>query len=282
MIIEKAPAKINLTLEVLRKRSDGFHEIKSVLQTINLYDTLTLEPADTVVFECDQAEWSAEKSLLSKTVQLLQKATGCIKGASINVAKSIPMMAGLGGDSSDAAAMLRGLNKLWELGLSKEQLQELAAQLGSDVAFFVKGGTALAEGRGEIISPLPKLPEMWLVLLVPEISIEPGKTGRMYSSLKPENFTGGKITNRLIDALNSRNKIDDAFLFNTFESIASGKYPQLNDYSLQIIRILRRPNVHLAGSGPTIFSLFDNKIHAERVYTMLQGKGMRVFLAETL
>ena len=113
MLTVKTPAKINLTLEVLRKRPDGFHEIRTVLQTLSLYDTLSLEDNKGVTINCDLPEWSAEKSLLSRTISLLQKATGCTKGVKIDLRKRIPLMSGLGGDSSDAAALLRGLDELW-------------------------------------------------------------------------------------------------------------------------------------------------------------------------
>ena len=157
MITISAPAKINLTLEVLSQRADGYHEIRSVIQAISLCDRLSFEPADGLGFRSDSAEWVAEKSLVSKVAAWLKKESGTAKGTIISVKKRIPLLAGLGGDSSDAAATLRGLNQLWGLGLTLEQLIPLARQLGSDVAFFLYGGTALVEGRGEIVTPLPPL-----------------------------------------------------------------------------------------------------------------------------
>ncbi len=144
----QAPAKLNLTLEVLAKRRDGFHEIRSVIQTINLCDSLRFQLSQNIEFNSDQSDWVSEESLVSKAASLLQEVTGCGKGATIEVSKRIPLLSGLGGDSSDAAATLCGLNKLWGLGLSQDKLLELATRLGSDVAFFLYGGTALVEGRG--------------------------------------------------------------------------------------------------------------------------------------
>ncbi|MFH1776194.1 MAG: 4-(cytidine 5'-diphospho)-2-C-methyl-D-erythritol kinase, partial [Candidatus Omnitrophota bacterium] len=158
MLIIEAPAKLNLTLEVLGKRPDGYHEIRSVMQTVNLHDTLIFRHAGGVAVSSNSPEWKPEESLVSRAVSLVQSAIGCSRGAAIEVEKHIPLVAGLGGDSSDAAAALRGLNQLWELDLSQRKLLELAAQMGSDVPFFIDGGTALAEGRGEMLTPLPPLP----------------------------------------------------------------------------------------------------------------------------
>ncbi len=155
MLTVLAPAKLNLTLEVLAKRQDGFHEIRSVIQAINLCDSFSFQSGDNIEFKCDLPDWIAEESLVSRAAGLLREATGCSKGATIEVSKRIPLLSGLGGDSSGAAAVLRGLNQFWGLGLSHEELLKMAWQLGSDVAFFLYGGTALVEGRGEIVTPLP-------------------------------------------------------------------------------------------------------------------------------
>ncbi len=154
-LVLKAYAKINLTLEVLGRREDGYHDIVSILQTIDLHDTLTLEPAQDMALECDQSELEGPDNLVLKAAALLREATGCHQGARLKLQKGIPLAAGLGGGSSDAAAALLGLSRLWGLGLSAEKLMPLAAKLGSDVPFFLYGGTAMAQGRGEIVRPLP-------------------------------------------------------------------------------------------------------------------------------
>ncbi|MFC1956296.1 4-(cytidine 5'-diphospho)-2-C-methyl-D-erythritol kinase, partial [Chloroflexota bacterium] len=155
MLKIEAPAKLNLTLEVLGERPDGYHEIRSVIQTINLCDSLSFRMSENITFNSDTPGWNAEESLVSRAASLLQKTTGCSKGAIIEVNKHIPLVAGLGGDSSDTAATLRGLNQLWESGLPQEELLELAARLGSDVPFFIHSGTALVAGRGELVRTLP-------------------------------------------------------------------------------------------------------------------------------
>ena len=133
MLTVMAPAKINLTLEVLAKRPDGFHEVRSVIQTINLLDSLHFQMSENIAFKSSAPDWVVEDSLVSKAVGLLQEATGCGKGVTIEVGKCIPAVSGLGGDSSDAAAVLRGLNRLWELGLAREKLVELAGQIKQHV-----------------------------------------------------------------------------------------------------------------------------------------------------
>ena len=141
MLTVPAPAKLNLTLEVLARRPDGYHEIRSVFQTISLGDTLHFQPGREIIFKSSLPGWTPEKSLIARAASLLKETSGCPQGVTIEVDNRIPLVSGLGGDSSDAAATLRGLNKLWELGLSREKLLELAAKLGSDVPFFLYGGT---------------------------------------------------------------------------------------------------------------------------------------------
>ena len=281
MVTIKAPAKINLTLEVLRKRSDGFHDIRSVLQAVDLYDTLHIEAGKGISFKCDMEGWSAEKSLVSRAVKLLQESADCNKGAEIKIEKRISLMSGLGGDSSDAAALLRALNDFWGLHLSQEKLIELASQLGSDVAFFLRGGTALATGRGETITALPPLAAMWVVLVVPDVPVEPGKTGKMYAALKPPHFTDGKITEKLVETLHKGIAFNPSLLFNTFENIAFDNFKGLMVYKEHLIK-LGAPRVHLAGSGPALFTIFQEKSKAGELYKRCKTQGINVYLAATL
>ncbi|OGN99972.1 MAG: 4-(cytidine 5'-diphospho)-2-C-methyl-D-erythritol kinase [Chloroflexi bacterium RBG_13_52_12] len=281
MVTVTAPAKINLTLEILRKRPDGFHEIRSVLQTIDLCDTLYVESGEGVSFQCDMEGWSADKSLVTKAVVLLRESTGCKKGAEIKIEKHIPLMSGLGGDSSNAAAVLCALNDLWGLNLPPEKLAELAAKLGSDVAFFLRGGTALAAGRGEKITPLPPIGRMWLVLVVPDTPVETGKTGRMYANLKPSCFTDGDITKMLVEALHKGKPFRPSMLFNTFENIAFEDFNIKQIYVEHLIK-LGALHVHLAGSGPALFTMFQDQARTEDIYRRCKSQGMKAFMAATL
>jgi len=281
MLTVLAPAKLNLTLEVLAKRSDGFHEIRSVIQTISLGDSLNFQLGRNIEFSCDNPEWLPEKSLVSKAASLLQETTGCSKGVIVEVTKRIPLVSGLGGDSSAAAAVLRGLNKLWDLGLSTQELVGLASQLGSDVAFFLYGGTALIRGRGEIVTPLPPLPRRWVVLMVPPVLRLPGKTGQLYASLKNNHYTDGGVTEKFADMLRGDKEFRTSLLFNTFENVAFAHQSKINVYRSHAIKV-GAPDVHLAGSGPTLYTLLADKAQAEELYIRLRHQEMQPYLAETL
>ena len=281
MLTVRAPAKINLTLEVLGRRSDGFHEIRSVLQTINLCDSLHFQPDQGIALKSDLPDWSAKESLVAPAFNLLQRATRCSRGATIEVDKRIPLMSGLGGDSSDAAAVLRGLNEFWGLSLSQERVLDLAVQLGSDVAFFLYGGTALAEGRGEVVTPLMPLPHIWVVLVVPDVPREPGKTAQLYANLNTSHYTDGEITERLVKVLNEGVELKPSLLFNTFENVAFEYFSGLKVYKEHIIK-LGAPHVHLAGSGPALFTMMQDKSQAEDLYTRCKQQGMETYMIETM
>jgi 4-diphosphocytidyl-2-C-methyl-D-erythritol kinase len=280
MLTVRAPAKINLTLEVLGKRGDGFHEIRSIVQSAGLFDTLRFRLSDGISFHSDMPEWNAEKSLLSKAVRLLKDATGCARGVRIEVEKRIPVTSGLGGDSSDAAAVLRGLNELWELDLPPDGMREIAGRLGSDVFFFLNGGTALVEGRGEVVTPLPSFPAMQAVLAVPPVPRPEEKTGQLYGSLEAGHYTGGEITGRLADVLKAGGAFEPSLLFNTFENVAFGIFPGLDTARGHILS-MGAPFVHLAGSGPTLFTLLDDRERAEELCSLLGKQNMEAHLAET-
>jgi 4-diphosphocytidyl-2-C-methyl-D-erythritol kinase len=221
-----------------------------------------------------------EESLVSRAAAMLQEAGGSSKGATIDIKKRIPLVAGLGGDSSDAAAVLSQLNKLWKLRLSPFELVELASKLGSDVPFFIYGGTVLVEGRGEKLKALPPLPKRWVVLLVPPFSRMAEKTGKLYASLKSSHYTDGQITEKLVKALNDRRGLKPLMLFNTFENVAFELFPKLKLYRDHFIK-LGAYNVHLAGSGPALFAMLDDKMQAENLYARCEQQGLDCYLAET-
>ena len=149
----RAHAKINLTLEVLGKRDDGFHDIVSIMQTIDLHDDVTLKRADDITLTCDDPDLAGEDNLALVAARKLKEVTGVDRGVDITLQKHIPVAAGLGGGSSDAASVLNGLNDLWELELELGALEEIATEIGSDVPYFLSGGTALVQGRGEHVVP---------------------------------------------------------------------------------------------------------------------------------
>jgi len=281
MLTVLAPAKLNLTLEVLAKHPDGFHEIRSVIETISLSDSLNFRLRQDITFKCDEPKWLPRKSLVSKAASLLQETTGCSKGATIEISKRIPLVSGLGGDSSDAAAVLQGLNRLWDLRLPPQELVKLASQLGSDVAFFLYGGTALVGGRGEIVTPLPPFPRMWVVLMVPSVPRLLRKTGQLYASLKTNHYTDGQVTERLVEMLREGREFTPSLLFNTFENVVFTRLSKISAYRSHAMKV-GAPNVHLAGSGPTLYTLLEGKAQAEELYLRLQHQRMQPYLAETL
>ena len=280
MLVIEAPAKINLTLEVLGKRNDGYHEIRSVIQTLSFCDLLQITPGKEVEFKGNIPDWSSERSLVIKAVESLKKATGAVKGAKIKIKKRIPLISGLGGDSSDAAAILRGLNQFWELNMPPNKLRDMAQNLGSDVSFFLTGGTALMEGRGETITSLPPIPHHWIILIIPDVSRIPGKTKRLYSMLQPAHFTDGKITDKLAADLKSKGEFNTSLLFNTFENVVFARGEELTNYRDHLLK-LGAPNVHLAGSGPTLFTILDKKPQAEDLWKRLKDQKMDIYLTET-
>ncbi len=281
MLTLLAPAKLNLTLEIAGKRDDGYHEIRSVVQTIRLCDRLLFQASQQTEYSSNMPEWVPQQSLVPGAVDLVREASGCNLGVEIQVKKYIPLMSGLGGDSSDAAAVLRGLNRLWELNLSQEKLRELASRLGSDVALFLYGGTALMEGRGELVTPLPSLPTMWVVLVLPEMPREPGKTGRAYASLQETDYTDGRATERLVKVLKTGRDFAPSLLFNAFERSVYAGSPELVACRERMLSA-GAGNVHLAGSGPAQFCLLQERTGAEGLYDRLSRQGMEVYLAETL
>ncbi len=280
MITIEAPAKINLTIEVLGKRPDGYHEIRSAVQTVSLCDTLRFSLGKSIEIRSISPGWSAKQSIIPKAVDLIKAITGYAGGAVIEVEKRIPLMAGLGGDSSDAATVLRGLNELWRLGLSQEKLLELAPQLGSDVAFFLHGGTALMAGRGEKITPLSSFPHHYVILVNPATPHLSGKTAAVYAKLQPSHYTDGRITGQLVADLKSGREFNPARLFNTFENVVFTRGAELTTYRSHI-RKIGAPHVHLAGSGPALFTLVKDRTHAEDMAVRLKNQGMETYLVAT-
>jgi 4-diphosphocytidyl-2-C-methyl-D-erythritol kinase len=281
MIKIKAHAKINLTLEVRDKRPDGYHEVASILQTISLADTLSFDPGKTLDFHCDVPSLQSPDNLVLKAARLLQETSECRKGAVIRLTKRIPIAAGLGSGATDAAATLVGLNRLWELHLSLERLAGLASKLGSDVAFFLYGGTALARGRGEEITPLPPITELWLVLLKPVIGPLPDKTAQLYSLLNRSHYTSAQHTQKLLTHLIHGGNVDHSFLSNVFERVAFDFFPALSDFRSSLVKA-GAESVHLAGSGPTLFSLVADKPRGEAILSRLKKERLDAYLVHTV
>ena len=247
-----AYAKINLTLEALGRRDDGYHDVVSVIQTVELHDTLAFEPADELELVCDVPELAGEENLVLRAARLLREAYGVSHGARVSVVKRIPVAAGLGGGSSDAAVTLVALNRLWRLGLSNSELSSLAGRLGSDVPFLLRGGTAMVSGRGERVTPLPPANLEWFVIACPGIQV-PDKTASLYGRLSLSNFTRGALTRRLSARIRGGGDVPPQFLFNVFDDVAFDAFPGLRE-CWDAMHALGAREVHLAGSGPSLFA----------------------------
>ena len=261
MLTLRAPAKINLTLEVLGRRDDGYHDIISIMQTVDLCDTITLEPADALAIECDDASIDPSENLALRAAALLDESTGRGKGAKIRLEKSIPVAAGLGGGSSDAAATLVGLNRLWGLELPIDRL-------GSDVPFFIHGGIAMVQGKGERVRPLSAVDLDRMLVLSPKIAV-PEKTSSLYRKLTPSHYTRGALTRKLEARIRGGGDAPPQFFFNAFDAVAFEAYPTLETY-WNTLSALGAGEIHLAGSGPSLFAPVARKELGTTIQLMLE------------
>ncbi len=277
MLTVLAPAKVNLVLEVLGKRKDGYHEIRSLIQSINLCDVLSFELDRDISFDCNNLELGGEDNLVFRAAWLLKKISGYRGGVKIRLEKRIPYGVGLGGGSSDAAATLMVLDHLWELGLSMRQMVRLAAQLGSDVPFFLYRGAAMVKGKGEKLKPLVALAMPQFVIVVPPLPRISGKTQYVYSCLPPEHYTKGEFTRNAVKVLSRGKGFSPSLLFNVFDRVALAVFPSLGEYRERFIEA-GATNVCLAGSGPALFSLIEGKAIAKELYSRLYSQGLECYL----
>lgn len=269
MINIDAHAKLNLTLEVLGKRDDGYHEVASIMQTLELADSLTIEPAGSLSLTCSLPELNGPENLALRAAELLGSEAGVGRGARIHIDKRIPVAAGLGGGSADAAAALVGLNRLWDLELSNDQLREIGAKLGSDVPFLVEGGTATALGRGERVRHLPTPALPWLVIAIPDADL-PDKTATMYRALTPDNFTRGALSLKLeARILHHRGDVPPPLLFNTFDSVARVVVPEV-DRCWNDMYAAGAREIHVSGSGPAIYAAVERREIATTIHLVME------------
>lgn len=282
MISEKAKAKINLTLDVLYKRPDGYHEVEMVMQTVDLSDHLLFEERgdSEITLSCGVPYIPLDhRNLAYKAAALLREKLGLKKGIHISIEKNIPVAAGLAGGSSDGAATLRGLNRMWRLGLSLDELALIGAELGSDVPFCVYGGTAIARGRGEIIERLPSAAPLWVVLVKPPIAVS---TADVYGNLNARQISSHPNTHAMVQALQTGDveQIVNS-LGNVLENVTFAMYPEVEKLKQQMVKF-GAMGALMSGSGPTVFALADRESRANRIYNALRGFSKEVYLTRFL
>ncbi|KEO83135.1 4-(cytidine 5'-diphospho)-2-C-methyl-D-erythritol kinase [Tumebacillus flagellatus] len=278
MLTEKAQAKINLTLDVLHKRPDGYHEVEMVMQTVDLSDHLQFqERADAeIVLTCTAPYIPLDqRNLVYQAAHLMRETYGIEKGIHIHIEKRIPVAAGLAGGSSDAAATLRGLNRLWKLGLSLDELAVLGAKIGSDVPFCIYGGTAIARGRGEQIERLPSVSPTWVVLVKPPIAVS---TADVYGRLRADEIEHHPDTAGMVHALTTGDvKQISAGLGNVLENVTFAMYPEVERLKQQLLKFGAQGAL-MSGSGPTLFALVEREQKAVRICNALRGFSREVYL----
>ena len=291
----RAYAKVNLTLEVLGRRTDGYHEVRTVLQTIGLADTLHVTPGDGIQLHCSEPDLQGPGNLVYKAAEALRRESGESRGADIRLEKLIPVGMGLGGGSADAAATLLSLSRMWGLGLDDGRLADIASALGADVPFLLNGGTALGTGRGDRIEALPPLPTRWMVLVCPtdprpaQARSPAPKTARLYSMMDRRHYTDGKRTEALVEGIRAGGDTE-ALLFNAFEPVALAAFDGLPEAWSALREAAEsytggshgsgRP--HLSGTGPAIYTFVPGKPEGEDVISTLKSKGVKAYLVATI
>jgi 4-diphosphocytidyl-2-C-methyl-D-erythritol kinase len=280
-LMEKAPAKINLALDVLFKRPDGYHEVEMIMTTVDLADRIELKEITgnhIQILSHNRFVPDDHRNLAYQAAFILKERFGINKGVSITIEKNIPVAAGLAGGSSDAAATLRGLNRLWKLGLSMDELAEIGAEIGSDVSFCVYGGTALARGRGEKITHLPAPPKCWVILAKPTIGVS---TADIYKRLQTSRMEHPDVPG-MISAIMENNYHDVCEgLGNVLEQVTLQLYPEVANIKDQM-KTFGADSVLMSGSGPTVFGLVEHDSPMQRIYNGLRGFCDQVYAVRLL
>lgn len=278
----KSRAKVNLSIDVLGKREDGYHLVEMIMQTIDLYDKLKITEIEenSILIKSNSLDIPLnEDNIMYKAVNLLKNQFNIEKGIEISIEKNIPVAAGMAGGSSNAAAVLVGLNKLWNLGLSENELKDIGLKLGADVPFCITGGSALAEGIGEELTNIKGLPEDLNILVCkPNIFVS---TKEVYQSLNMDKVKRRPQNKELIDALQKEDvKFISENMVNVLEEVTSLKYSEIGQIEDIMIKNKALGSM-MSGSGPTVFGLFDNKDCAIKAKEDLQAKYNQVYLVKS-
>jgi 4-diphosphocytidyl-2-C-methyl-D-erythritol kinase len=268
------PAKLNLGLEVIGRRPDGYHELVTIFVPLSLADTLTVAHAGTLTLSCSDPLLATPDNLCLRAARAIQAATGERRGAHLTLTKRIPVAAGLGGGSSDAAAALLLLNTLWETGLTDAELAGLARELGADVPFFLTGGAALARGIGDELTPLPASPACWSVLVTPDVAVL-DKTARLYRALTPADWSDGQQTLAQAARLARGLPPDPALIVNAFRRPLWQAFPAVRTAAAALAQA-GATGIFPTGSGPTLVALARDETEARAWTAALVPDGMTV------
>ena len=269
----KARAKINLGLDVVQKREDGYHEVRMIMQMINLYDRITLrrstEPGIRVTTNLPYLPVN-EDNLVYRAAKLLMEEFKVTEGAEIELQKYIPVAAGMAGGSSDAAAVMVGVNRIFHLGLTKKQLMERGVKIGADVPFCIMRGTALAEGIGEVLTPLPAMPHCSLVIAKPKIHVS---TKFVYGNLKANELKEHPDIDGQVQALRE-GSLEQlvAKMGNVLETVTVPAYPVIDEIKRTMLKN-DAMGAMMSGSGPTVFGIFEREERAQEVCRLLKKEG---------
>ena len=270
----KALAKINLGLDVVRRREDGYHEVRMVMQTINLYDRLDIvkkkEPGISIKTNISFLPVN-ENNLIYKAGKLLMDEFGIKEGVSVKLNKRIPIAAGMAGGSTDAAAMMYGINKLFDLGLSRKALMERGVKIGADVPYCIMRGTALAEGIGEELTQLSPMVRCPILIAKPSISVS---TKFVYQNLKLDENTVHPDIDKLVEDIKKKNlgKIASD-MGNVLETVTIPNYPVIAEIKERMLQS-GAVNSMMSGSGPTVFGIFDDEETARKAYADMKSAGL--------
>lgn len=270
----KALAKINLGLDVVRRREDGYHEVRMIMQTIHLFDRLEISKntSGQITMETNLAFLPTnENNLVCKAAKLLTDEFGIKDGVHVWLHKHIPVAAGMAGGSTDAAAVLYGMNRIFDLGLSKEELMERGVKIGADVPYCVMRGTALAEGIGEKLTKLPPMVKCPVLIAKPQINVS---TKFVYENLKLDADTEHPDIDRLVADIREKNLTKIAAdMGNVLETVTIPAYPVIADIKENMLQN-GAVNAMMSGSGPTVFGLFEKEADAVQAYEAMKRSGL--------
>lgn len=279
----KAYAKINITLDILGKRNDGYHELEMIMQNVSLHDNITAEKTDGEILVSSNSGIipKGEKNIAYKAAEYMIKKYGIKGGVKIYIEKNIPVGAGLAGGSTDAAAAIKAVKSLYNLKLTEEEMEECASQIGSDVPFCINGKTSLATGRGTELKAISPMPKMYIVLAKPSFGVS---TAFVYKNYKAENVEKRPNTKAVIEAIEKGDTKEIAKgLCNVLESVTAKKYDDIEKIK-ESLKAFGAENAIMSGSGPTVFGIFEDKNTADKAAEKIieKFKIKEVYSVETI